>query len=158
MLNKVADQVRQDTYRASDWTLASHDLGIGILSVLSRRRHGNTQLVASTGQSDPRNLIQEDVEVVTSVSLIVKSAKARHAIKVDTRQTYSYDGVFSAIPRLFVNNVLPADSPVFSIVRRGLLQEFQTLLREGKASLRDQDENGAPLLFVSLFCCLLRLA
>jgi hypothetical protein len=57
-----------------------------------------------------------------------------------------------------VNNVLPAASPVFSIVRNGQLKEFQTLLREGKASLRDQDEFGASLLFVSTLVRLGRIA
>jgi hypothetical protein len=95
----------------------------------------------------------EEEEVTTSVSLVSKlqvTSHARHAIMVNIRQTHSYDGVFSSIPHFMVYNVLPADSPVFSIVRRGRLREFQALLREGKASLRDQDEYGAPLLFVSL--------
>ena len=92
----------------------------------------------------------EEEEVTTSVTLYSGRSQARRAMRLDMSQTHSYHGVFSAIPHLLVYNVLPAGSPVFSIVRNGRLQEFQALLREGKASLRDQDEYGAPLLFVGL--------
>ncbi len=88
--------------------------------------------------------------MTTSVSLVPGRSQARHAIRLDIRQAHSHDGFYSAIPHLLVYNVLPADSPVFSIVRDGRLREFQALLRDGKASLRDQDEYGASLLFVSL--------
>jgi hypothetical protein len=96
--------------------------------------------------------MEEEEEIATSVSLVSKlqvTSQARHGIMVNIRQTHTSDGVFSAIPHLIAYNVLPADSPVFSIVRQGRLPEFQALLREGKVSLRDQDEYGAPLLFVS---------
>lgn len=89
-------------------------------------------------------------EVMTSVSLVSGLSQARHAIKVNIRQTHSYNGVFSAIPQLLVYNIRSAGSPVFSIVQQGKLQEFQVLLREGEVSLRDQDEYGASLLFVSV--------
>ena len=88
--------------------------------------------------------------MTTSVTLTSGRSKAWRAMRLDMRQTHSHNGVFSAIPHLLVYNVLPADSPVFSIVQDGQLREFQALLREGKASLRDQDEYGASLLFVSL--------
>jgi len=59
------------------------------------------------------------------------------------------DGTFSSIPRLTVNRVLPRDSLVFDLVRGGELKEFQGLLRDGEASLRDHDELGNSLLAVS---------
>lgn len=95
--------------------------------------------------------MDDEEELTTSVSLISKrlGSQARHAISVNIRQTHNYDGIFSAIPHFMVYNVLPAGSPVFSVVRAGRVRDFQALLREGKASLRDQDEYGAPLLFVS---------
>ena len=89
--------------------------------------------------------------MTTSVRLVSRLSQAQRAINIKTRQTYTYKGVFSAIPTLWVYNVLAMDSPVFRIVREGRLKEFQALLREGKASLRDQDENGTPLLHVSAF-------
>ena len=125
------------------WTLLSSKISEETsLSVLTRR----TSLQPRSGS--PADM--EEEEVTTSVTLTSGRSQARRAMKLDIRQTHSHDGVFSAIPHLLVYNVLPADSPVFSIVQGGRLREFQALLREGKASLRDQDEYGASLLFVSL--------
>ncbi len=124
------------------WTLLSSKISEETsLSVLTRR----TSL-----QSRSESPAEMEEEVTTSVTLTSGRSQARRAMRLDMRQTHSHDGVFSAIPHLLVYNVLPADSPVFSIVQGGRLREFQALLREGKASLRDQDEYGAPLLFVSL--------
>lgn len=64
------------------------------------------------------------------------------------RHSHGYQGSYQAIPRLFVNNILPENSPVFGVVRNGELAKFQDMLIQGEASLRDQDEYGTPLLFV----------
>lgn len=64
------------------------------------------------------------------------------------RKSHGYQGSYQAVPRLFVNNILPENSPVFRVVRNGELAKFQSMLMRGEASLRDQDEYGAPLLFV----------
>ncbi len=50
---------------------------------------------------------------------------------------------------LEVCRVQPAGSPIFRLVREGRLQELRKMLQRGKASLRDHDENGRSLLFVS---------
>lgn len=65
------------------------------------------------------------------------------------QQTLRHGGFFS-IPRLQANFVLPSDSLVFQLVQEGRLAEFEALLRQGKASLRDHDELGNSLLAVSL--------
>lgn len=72
----------------------------------------------------------------------------RHAIGLKTSQTYSYEGTFSPIPQLFTYDILPTEYYVFNVVKEGKLEELQALLRESKASLRDQDEFGASLLHV----------
>jgi hypothetical protein len=59
-----------------------------------------------------------------------------------------HDRILSTIPRLAVNNVLPADSAVFTVVKSGQFDIFQEMLRDGKASLRDHDEYGRSLLSV----------
>lgn len=57
----------------------------------------------------------------------------------------------SSISRLEINRVIPSDSKVFTLVSEGRLEELEEMLQQGKASLRDFDENGASLLFVSYF-------
>jgi hypothetical protein len=142
-----------DAYGQSDWALSGHKTDLGTLSVLTRKRSRVTQQLSGLGEPNSKRLATtEEEEVTTSVSLLLAHAQARRAIKVRVRQTYNDNGVFSAIPHLMVYNILSANSPVFDIVRRGRLQEFQALLRDGKASLRDQDEYGASLLFVSGPC------
>ncbi|KAM7211639.1 hypothetical protein V8F06_012992 [Rhypophila decipiens] len=69
-----------------------------------------------------------------------------HAV-LEQCHDYQTGGTFSSIPRLFINRVIPADSPVFSVVLEGDLREFQRMLWDGTASLRDHDEYGAPLFF-----------
>ena len=131
-------------------TLSAYETSIGTLSVVVRRQQ------SQPNQPDSRSPSQiEEEEVTTSVSLVSRSSPGQRRVKaeVKVRQTYSCNGVFSAIPHFLVSNVLPAGSPVFSIVQQGRLREFQDLLREGKASLRDQDEYGASLLFVSTLVC-----
>lgn len=56
---------------------------------------------------------------------------------------------FKSISFLAVNPVLPKTSRVFQVVEKGDLQGLQEMLQKGKASLRDTDENGLSLLFVS---------
>jgi hypothetical protein len=147
-----AQQRASGTYYQSQWTLSSHQISKGTsISVVSRRRARRIQQLSHLMQSHPGSLAEmEEKEVTTSISLVSILSQPRHAIKVNIRQTHSDDGMFSAIPQLLVYNVLPANSPVFSIVQQGRLREFQALLCEGKASLRDQDEHGASLLFVSV--------
>ena len=60
-----------------------------------------------------------------------------------------FKGNVSSISSLTVNRVLPAVSRIFRLVEEGRIVEFQEMLREGQASLRDHDEYGASLLFVS---------
>lgn len=65
------------------------------------------------------------------------------------QQFYDCQGTYNAIPRLWLNILLSTDSWVFTVVKQGRMAEFQEMLRLGKASLRDYDELGASLLFVS---------
>jgi hypothetical protein len=54
-----------------------------------------------------------------------------------------------SIPHLTINPVLPKSSSIFSLVKEGRMSEFRLMLEEGKASLRDHDEDGWSLLHVS---------
>jgi hypothetical protein len=60
-------------------------------------------------------------------------------------------GNFKSISYLAVNPILPETSRVFQVVESGDLQGLREMLRKGEASLRDTDENGQSLLFVSRF-------
>jgi len=59
--------------------------------------------------------------------------------------------------RLDINRIIPSESIVFHLVREGRLQELREMLQRGEASLRDHDEYGASLLFVSNSASTLRL-
>ena len=59
-------------------------------------------------------------------------------------------------PNILAYNQLPSDSQVFDLVREDDLSGFKRLLYFGEASVRDCDEEGRPLLFVStanMQCC-----
>ncbi len=155
VVNYVGRQHTSGLYNQSNWKTSTCELGAGTLSVLSRTRSRKTQQLSQLGQLDSQILPQtEEEEVTTSISLVSGRSRARHAIKVYIRQTHDDNSTSFSIPCLFVYNVLPADSPVFRIVQQGQLSEFQALLQAGKASLRDQDECGASLLFVSVPLCI----
>ncbi|KAK1830459.1 hypothetical protein QBC39DRAFT_354030 [Podospora conica] len=67
--------------------------------------------------------------------------------EVILRSSHGYHGSYQAIPKLFANNIIPNNSLVFRVVENGDLGTFQRMLTNGEASIRDQNERGAPLLF-----------
>lgn len=58
-------------------------------------------------------------------------------------------GFISSVSYLALNPVLPNEAKVFEVVERGDLQQLRQMLQDGEASLRDTNENGWSLLFVS---------
>ena len=143
----------------SQSTLRTYETSTATISTLSSRRLRQRQEPPQPGKSkikgrgrlrEEEEEEDEEMEVTTSVSLVSRRREARHGVKISIRQTHGYGGVFLSIPHLLIHNVLPASAPVFSIVREGRLDEFKALLQEGKASLRDHDEYGGSLLFVSV--------
>jgi hypothetical protein len=95
----------------------------------------------------------EHVDIVeetrTQISFVPKLSQRQHGFQAVLRQYHDNRGTYNVIPRLSINNIIPADSLVFTLVKRGRMAEFQELLMSGKASLRDHDEYGTSLLFVS---------
>lgn len=67
---------------------------------------------------------------------------------VSVSQGQLFDRSIQSIPQISVCKILPNDSLVFSLVQKGQLNEFRLLLDQGKASLRDHDEQGMSLLHV----------
>lgn len=144
----------------SSWRVLTYDIAVGSLSITVCTRSWNLNSQQMSYDSSPAGIgdlmAGDQEEVTTSVSLIHTLSQVKRMLKLTSRQYHGYHGAFSTIPRLFVNNILPANSPVFSVVRQGRMDEFQALLREGKASLRDHDEYGASLLMVRASACALR--
>ncbi len=108
------------------------------VSTIKRRR-----LTETTHQQDADTI--EDLTV--KVTCFPRNSTGRMFKATITQQTVR-NGFFSSIPQLQVNLVLACDSLVFQLVREGRLAEFEALLWEGKASLRDHDERGNSLLAV----------
>ncbi len=144
-------QHASSSYGQSSWTVSACGTDEGALSIVSRTRSRSTQQWPPLGQPSLQDQTQtEEEEVTTSVSLILKGSQAGHALKLRIRQTYGDDGIFSSIPHLTFHNILPLNAPVFRTILEGRFRDFLVLLQEGKASLHDQNEDGASLLFVSV--------
>ncbi|KAI1738138.1 ankyrin [Xylaria scruposa] len=87
----------------------------------------------------------------TVLSFIPQDPRQFAMIVASATQRRTEKESITPISRLTVNRVLPVGSRVFAVVRNGRLQEFQTMLQEGKATLRDHDEYGASLLFYAAY-------
>lgn len=137
--------------------LKNFELRSGTVSVLSTESHSkNSGKQQAPGQltrngetrGDMENYVYTtDTRISFTPRLQGRTAKGR-GFEAILRKSHGYQGSYQAIPRLFVNNILPENSPVFRVVRNGELAKFQDMLIRGEASLRDQDEYGTPLLFV----------
>lgn len=88
-------------------------------------------------------------DYVSTISFLPGHSQRFHMLVASSLQREVFKGNVSSISSLTVNRVLPAVSRIFRLVEEGRIVEFQEMLREGQASLRDHDEYGASLLFVS---------
>ncbi|KAF5550069.1 hypothetical protein FNAPI_7872 [Fusarium napiforme] len=79
-------------------------------------------------------------------NIVFRPSNSPWMFSVSLSQGQLFDRSIQSIPRISVCRIVPNDSPVFTLVKQGSLKEFITMLREGKASLRDHDEQGMPLL------------
>jgi hypothetical protein len=122
-----------------------HDMATGILTISSKRRFILNAKGTTGGDND-----QTVEELITNLRFVPEIGTGRMMWATTVRLEDGWDGTFSSIPRLEVNRILSRDSLVFDLIRWGELDEFQELLR-GEASLRDHDEDGNSLLFVSIF-------
>lgn len=84
-----------------------------------------------------------------SLTFLPDGQQNRHMLKAILTQREIFAGSVSSISQLQVNRVLPSNSPVFKLVKKGKMRELCQLLQSGEASLRDHDETGSSLLFVS---------
>ncbi|KAI1060950.1 hypothetical protein LB507_010146 [Fusarium sp. FIESC RH6] len=95
----------------------------------------------------PKNS-SEDASTFRDVvaNIVFRPSNSPWMFSVSLSQGQLFDPSIQSIPRISVCRIIPNDSPVFDLVKRGLLDDFRSLLQEGKASLRDHDEQGMPLL------------
>jgi hypothetical protein len=75
----------------------------------------------------------------TRITFVPRVNYVQQGFHIVTQQYHGFQGTFNAIPRLAVNNILPLGSPIFKLVQQGRMVELQSMLRLGKASLRDHD-------------------
>jgi len=129
-----------------------HDLSFGVLSVMSYHKSLKRRQISTPytlGPSDGQ--IDFTKETYTRIQYLprLESSRRGNGFHAVTHQRHDRRGTYSAIPTLSINNILPFGSLVFTLVEQGRMTEFLEMLRSGKASLRDHDEYGASLLFVS---------
>ncbi|RSL41948.1 hypothetical protein CEP54_015656 [Fusarium duplospermum] len=79
-------------------------------------------------------------------NIMFRPSQSPWMFSVSVSQGQLFDRSIQSIPRISVCPIIPNGSPVFRLVQEGKLREFRILLEEGKASLRDHDEQGMPLL------------
>ena len=135
----------------SRWKVLSYGIGIGSLVMAVRGRSSGPDR-AQTGSgceaTTVEDLLMMDEEIMASVSLIPALQQSTKMVTIAEMQYRVGQGTFISVPRLCVNNIRPASSPVFEAVAKGRMDEFLAILRSGQASLRDHDEYGASLLMV----------
>ncbi|KAM5354570.1 hypothetical protein ACJ41O_001217 [Fusarium nematophilum] len=83
-------------------------------------------------------------DVVANITFRPSGSPWMFAVSVSQGQLF--DRSIQSIPRISICPILPNDSLVFRLVQQGQLDDFRILLNQGKASLRDHDEQGMPLL------------
>jgi hypothetical protein len=117
----------------------------------------NKRIRSLTNVNDDDSNWQDKADLtdyVITISFLPDHSQKFHMLVASSLQREIFKGTVSSISSLAVNRVLPAGSRVFQLVEEGRMVEFQEMLRKGQASVRDHDEYGASLLFVSDPCSL----
>ncbi|EEU38837.1 uncharacterized protein NECHADRAFT_83143 [Fusarium vanettenii 77-13-4] len=114
------------------------DVEHGFLTVsVNKRRRVSRRPNSSENASTHRDVV---------ANIMFRPSQSPWMFSVSVSQGQLFDRSIQSIPRISVCPIIPNGSPVFRLVQEGKLREFRVLLDEGKASLRDHDEQGMPLL------------
>ncbi|UPK92476.1 hypothetical protein LCI18_003411 [Fusarium solani-melongenae] len=114
------------------------DVEHGFLTVsVNKRRRLSQRPSSSENTSTHRDVV---------ANIMFRPSASPWMFSVSVSQGQLFDRSIQSIPRISVCPIIPNGSPVFRLVQEGKLGEFRILLDEGKASLRDHDEQGMPLL------------
>lgn len=134
----------------SRWSTQSYKFAAGNLFIISSEKSVKRQRRDLQADDAPL-LIESATEYETRIQYtpeLTPSASSRQGFEAIIRQFVDSRGVFSSVPTLMVKNIVPRGSHIFTLVEEGRLSEFKEMLYLGKASIRDQDEEGASLLHV----------
>lgn len=85
----------------------------------------------------------------TVAKLLFRPTRSSAIVEVLVTQSQLLGRSVQTIPRVAINPIIAKDSLVFQIVKQGRLDEFRTMLAEGKTSVRVHDDDGNGLLYVS---------
>ncbi|KAF7503129.1 hypothetical protein GJ744_004271 [Endocarpon pusillum] len=85
-------------------------------------------------------------ELTATWKAILDHERFQANITVYLHQITRADGFSSLYPSILVGRIRPDDSPIFSFVHDGNMDGLLSLLSQGKASLRDCNSFGTPLL------------
>ena len=88
-------------------------------------------------------------DFTASIKAILEHPRFKASVTASVHQRITADGFVSLCPSISVGLVREDDSPIFGFVSSGDIDGLLSLLSQGKASLRDCDLFGAPLLHVS---------
>ncbi|EMT71109.1 hypothetical protein NOF04DRAFT_13591 [Fusarium oxysporum II5] len=113
------------------------DHGYLTISTNKRRRICTRDIDASGNVDTFRDVV---------ANIVFRPSNSPWMFLVSLSQGQLFDRSIQSIPRISICRIVPNDSLVFTLVKQGSLKEFMTMLQEGKASLRDHDEQGMPLL------------
>ncbi|KAI8665653.1 hypothetical protein LRP88_03841 [Fusarium phalaenopsidis] len=114
------------------------DVEYGFLTVsVNKRRRVSRRSDSSENASIHRDVV---------ANIMFRPSTSPWMFSISVSQGQLFDRSIQSIPRISVCPIIPNGSPVFRLVQEGKLREFRVLLDEGKASLRDHDEQGMPLL------------
>ncbi|KAF4436708.1 hypothetical protein FACUT_6303 [Fusarium acutatum] len=116
------------------------DIDHGYLTISTNKR----RRICTGSPSDSFGSVNTFRDVVANI--VFRPSNSPWMISVSLSQGQLFDRSIQSIPRISVCRIVPNDSPVFTLVKQGSLKEFIAMLQEGKASLRDHDEQGMPLL------------
>jgi hypothetical protein len=122
------------------------ELGIGKLTLCYTKRMALTS--SNHGGEDRFNTSTD----YTSMLTFVPSEPSKfHMLVASSLQGELSPGTLSPWSIISVKRVLHLNSRVFGVVYSGNLAELRRMLKDGEASLRDHDQLGCSLLFVSNF-------
>lgn len=117
---------------------------IGNLEVATRSRR------FVTPRDEHNRLHADTLEFMATIKFVPSDPRLKAVIAASLHQRSTPYGFESLHPTISICAIIPDDSPVFLFVRRGDLNGLVNLFRQGKASLRDRDSRGTPLLHVGV--------
>ncbi|KAF2806383.1 ankyrin [Mytilinidion resinicola] len=92
----------------------------------------------------------DTIETITRIKAFVRHGDLNNVLVAQIRQFRLSTGFSCRNPFVSIGKTLPDDSPIFSVVRKGDVEELQQLLSRGEATLRDRDSWGTPLLHYAM--------